>query len=558
MCNVDSASVFQTLDQNDIETVQTFIRSELYEVLKSKYEEKGLVYDEKYNSNFFGMFSSMREKFQFMVGDVKKLNAIVGYVQNTLRENSISYFGLTNKKIKKMLCSWSNELVQTPAGLFYSDEQIGSCNTNFLKGTQNPVDLKLNLLARSKTMFDSFKKQFPDMESFRDITEECITVNIEDDGKFKGVVNCIFCHEDKPTLNVKVTYQMNDKAGSWILSNLSKHINKHHTLIEGNSIRKRDTKTMVKDSPIVPNTKRNNTRKNNQQHKKDLSNSNTFEDLTTQENINEYKLEPPKKRNTLLSLKIEPIHYQAKSKGASNLMQNEDTGDLVDFFYMQLSTQNIQMTNAIISNKEKVVSFSIRLNLSENMSSDEIKCCSINGDGNCVFGSIAHQLYQNKINSTEHMDFTQELRKKSAEFIEGNIHRYIHFLRGRIHDEDQKNGLVSQKYADNSALLTKCLNFVKNDLTKHGYWAGTESFRALSELHKINILLINGDGTCNMVQRLNKSYNRSIALAYRGNNHYDSVVGMSGRSMLNFVKSVVQSQEGFKLLTESKETINID
>lgn len=557
MCNVDSASVFQTLDQNDIETVQTFIRTELYDVLKSKSTEKNSIYDDKYNPNFFGMFSSMRDKFQFMVGDTKKLNAIVDYVQKTLRESSIDYFDLTNKKMKKMLSSWSNELFQTPAGLFYSDEQIVTCDTNSSKGIRNSIDLEQNLLARSKTMFDTFKVQFPNLESFRDITEKCITVNIEDDGKCKGVVSCIFCHEDQPTVNVRVSYQNNDKAGSWILSNLSKHISKHHTSTEGNPVRKRNIKTMVDDSQIVRKIKRSSTRKNTKQHKKeisDLSHSNAFDDVPTQENNNQYRLQPPKKRTTLLSLKIEPIYDRTEI----NAIPNEDNEDLQDFFYLQLSTQNIQMTNAIISNKEKVFSFFIRLNLSENTSSDEIKCCSINGDGNCIFGSCAHQLYQNKINSTEHKDFARELRKRSTEFIEANILQYIHFLKGRIRDEDQENGMIPQKFADNSVLLTKSLNFVKNDLTKDGYWAGTESLRALSELHKINILIINGNGTCNMVQNLNKSYDRAITLAFRGNNHYDSVVGMSSRTILNFAKSVVQSQKGFKQLIESKETINVE
>lgn len=130
-----------------------------------------------------------------------------------------------------------------------------------------------------------------------------------------------------------------------------------------------------------------------------------------------------------------------------------------------------------------------------------------------------------------------------------NLTRFIHSLKGRVFDWNDKHNKEKRKKARTEdekkvyveELTDRCNLFVENNLA-NGSWAGTESLLALSELYKINILIINGDGSSNMINRFERSFDRTILLAYRNENHYDSVVAMNDRTILHHAKNLVANE----------------
>lgn len=67
------------------------------------------------------------------------------------------------------------------------------------------------------------------------------------------------------------------------------------------------------------------------------------------------------------------------------------------------------MRNTAAKNNEKKRKCSV--NVSE-IQSEKIEICEVKGDGNCLFSVAAHQMYHTRINSTQHYNYTDDLRKK--------------------------------------------------------------------------------------------------------------------------------------------------
>lgn len=154
--NLDSAAVFGSVKESDIEEVQNFISDQLYEILQSKSKENGSIYDDKHNSKFFGLFSSMRDKFKFTVGDIKKIKLMKKHVEDTLTSGrDYSHFSIKNKEMKTLLKSWETKLTSTPLGLFFSEV---SENSSSVSNSRNINDLKDSLVAKAKITFESYKQ----------------------------------------------------------------------------------------------------------------------------------------------------------------------------------------------------------------------------------------------------------------------------------------------------------------------------------------------------------------------------------------------------------------
>lgn len=66
---------------------------------------------------------------------------------------------------------------------------------------------------------------------------------------------------------------------------------------------------------------------------------------------------------------------------------------------------------------------------------------------------------------------------------------------------------------------------------------------AITEMESVNILIINDDGSCNMVTDFDEKNSRTIALCInQTKKHYDSVVSVDEQTMFDFIESVLKSQ----------------
>lgn len=535
MCNLDSAAVFKSLEKDDIENVQRFIREELYTILQEKSKENNSAYDDKHNSIFFGLYSAMHERFQFTIGDKKKLNVTIEHVKQTVgSEENYSHFDVTNKRVKGFMKSWNKTFASTPAGEFFGDISI---NATSVSNKRNVDDLKQILFTKAKTHLESYEK----LERTREFEESSITVTVEGD-KYKGTVRCLFCEDDP----VCVSYQVYGKSGSWSLSNLIRHMKIHHSasnLVAADHCRKRTTNQKMREAILMKQPKLDADQKGPVAHDITYSISNARLD------------EVVKLNNSVLTMKIEPLvgpHVGpcVGPHGTFNSGSKNETvfDELEDNVYLQSATQIIKLKNACILNNEKIIEFYSEINLSENSTNNEVKCCQIRGDGDCLFASVAHQLFYMKIDSIQHKECTQKLRQEVVDHVRLNLNRFIHCLKGRVFDETDKHINGKRKKARTEEerkvyaeeLTKQCNLFVKNKLA-NGIWGGAESLHALSELYKINIVIINHNGSSNMIKRFDSSFDRTILLTYRNGNHYDSAVVMNDHTILHHARTLVAS-----------------
>lgn len=217
---MESAAVFKEVDKNDIEAVQMFILHQLYDILQTKSMERGSVYDDKYNSIFFGLFSSMREKFEFTVGDRKKIDIIINHVKDVVNPiGNYSHFDVSKNHVKKLIKSWDTMLVSTPAGSFFGDI---SQNSSSELNTRNIEELRRALIAKVEAYFEPYEAK----DKEQDFDENKVTLACVD-GKYNGSIECLLCESHE----VKVNYKPNGRSGSWLFSNLLRHIKRSHSAL---------------------------------------------------------------------------------------------------------------------------------------------------------------------------------------------------------------------------------------------------------------------------------------------------------------------------------------
>lgn len=452
------------------------------------------------------------------------------HVEDTIKSTGdYSHFGIKNKVVKTFIKSWKTKLTSTPVGLLFFNEisdNVSSVSTN----SRNINDLKDSLVAKAKTKFNSYKT----LKKNRDFDEKSIFVTTEG-CKYKGILSCLFCED-----TVGVNYQIYENSGSWLFSNLYRHIKLYH-LSTNNANVSRNQKRLAQLSLKAAN--------GNDKRKK-LIETQTNQDEHSQlySSTGDKIKEVMNKNDSDLAITTEP---QPTVTDISE-QQTDELGDArEDAIYLQFATQIIKMKNSCILNNEKVIQFYSEQDLSENSTSNEVKCCRIRGNGDCLFASVSHQLFQAKIDSAQHDEYTRKLRSDVVRHIQTNLPSFINCLKGRVY-EDFENGVKEKvkrieksengKKDYDEKIHALCKSFVDETLAG-GCWGGTESVKALSEIYKVNILFIEDDGTCNMVDRFNEKFHQSILLAYRRNgNHYESIVAMDNSTITHFAKSFVEGE----------------
>lgn len=228
-----------------------------------------------------------------------------------------------------------------------------------------------------------------------------------------------------------------------------------------------------------------------------------------------------------------------------------------DSFYTQLYVQNLRNNKCTAMHKEELKNFIVDIKSRKNVS-PLVKICPILRDGNCLFGSLAHQLFNVQVNSTEHKLETNKLRQEVIEHIVNRISTFQHDLIDRMLSD-------SDFHFNATDLKSSCVKFVNQRLAQNGYWGGMETLKAVAEIYSTNILIVNEDGSSNLGNRFNPKYERTIILSFQPSNrrlkqrdHYDSVAEISENLLSKFARDAIES---FKLqsdLINSTDTIAIE
>lgn len=497
-----TAVVFKDVTDADVAYAEKYAREKIPELLAINQQEPESLNKQQLKI-FFGAYAASPSVFEFTLGHRKLIKAIVKRINDTIADSPNEKDGLAkwNQPTKS---HWWKNLCTTPLGLFYGDiADFGVTGLNPNKQPdkkqpqRNPIDvgeLKQRLFDKAKKVIMAYKQKVNQIAEF---SEESISVKIVNGTSVEGIVTCNCCSIASPVREVKMFYNQTGRSGYWLPSNLDKHFLRHH-LDNGE-----------KGAKLKLNMKQSET----------------------------YVGES----ETSVKLEIEPMNSSVEFE--SNAIE--------DFLYMQMSKQNIRLVNQTWSNEEEILDFFVDMDLDGMTSSKTIKICKIEGNGSCLYGSLYHQISFCSIGTADHKKHTKILRQECVDHIRNNFDRYLPYLKSRIIERD------GHKAADicDLDMNKKCREFLDSALPLNKTFGGVESIKAVSELKKVNIITITENGSCNLVHLLNTKFDRSVFIAYRNGNHYDSVAEIDANTLSQFAKKLAYTHNS---LSNGKNPIIID
>lgn len=445
------------------------------------------------------------------------MQEIGAYVKTMVTKNGLQYFKLKNNKN----LNFDDTIYIPDVGRFFvrtvqpKEEIAATINTNDTVITddmerKHKTDIYEKVIRLLK--LSGIGEQ--DLERF-DV--ENISIERKNGRLTAGKIKCILC-DDTKNINAK---EVNNTI-YWITSNFQKHLVNVHKLriAEKDEVQQKTFKRKC-----VPATK---------------TESPVLKDNNVVKNTSEFE--------TSLNLQILPATI-----GVEKFEEN---------IFSQISNQNLLMYNSFIQNDEDIEE--IEYIIDNQFFSMEV--IPIAPDGNCIFGALAHQIFQNKISSKEHEDAVVKLRIDAVDFIKLNIECFKHELKGRIYDKRDNKATKVTRSNTIKIFEEECDEFLAN-LAKNGVWSGSETIKAVSLMYEVNILIVRESGHISYANGFNPNFEKTIMIAYRLSisacvssvgthwNHYDSVANINAENIIVIAESLVKNQ---KNESDHLETIQID
>lgn len=481
-----------------IEYMEEFGRNKLPRLLRVDEGDLGVA------SSFFGSYSNECAAFEFNEGERILFRAVARHVKEMVAANGLGYFQV---KLKGK-SAWPHALMRTPHGLIYGNVQANVRNDCAPVEIDN-AQLQKQLFDKANACITKHKEILNFSQLMRTFTLESITV-IMDGRSIKGIIKCCYCEEKKAA--VRVYGQESGDKVYWIPSNFDKHLFKHHIDRSG-----------VSSEELVAKMSVDSNNQDDQPY-----------ELPTLKSINEDvpNDEPSGEQESVIALEVTPY-----------AISDSDSTAMEDKLATQLTRHNLQMMNATAANSERVRGFINATGRKTNETAPIFKVCDIKPDNSCLFGSIAHQLNYVKIDSEQHKDLTRKLRKNVVKYIAENLSDFIPVLKDRLFDRQIEIDDIDKE----------CLDFVTNELSSLKCWGGSESLRAVSVMHKVNIIIVNDDGKSNFAQSYHPCNDRTIIIAFcnsngriqktnAGRNHYNSVVEVDHKTIAEMVVKLIKTE----------------
>lgn len=494
-----TALSFKDLDKkDDIPLIERFVRTTLTTSLDSALAEQKMEYSLNEKMWFFGPFATSPQNFAFPPGELKTLFSLVHYVKQLVDQPTeccgLHHFS-NDKVLGKKGMSYEENMVQSVFGLVFGCLR----EKKLSKLTDSLEEKRKDLYKKASILFEQFETSdhvFPNRKFSLDLVNVTFI-----DQKWKGQVGCVFCKENEPNSDVKLSLK---PPACWLLANLTKHIINNHT----------------------------------------------------NQNVNTNKA--MNGRVKTIKLKVEPIE-------GIELIQNQNVTNssngvlassvIEDNLYDQLYTQCIKMTNRTVANVDPILTKHFDFGSALLKEKPGVQYCEVAGNGDCFFLSIAHQLFNVKVGSKEHEDEALALRGAVVSHIKRpeNFPNFIHELKNRV-DYD--------KHANNDEINEICLNFLEKDLSTAGTWAGMESIKAICEIKNVNLLVINDDGKSYLPSHFNSEAEQCLLLLFGSQDgkdcnsnvdrtHYNSVVEMNKNTIMEIIKQINEAEDKHQKFKEA-------
>lgn len=522
-----NALALNGMEKTDVDTIEQFTKT----VLKQR-----LVQTTIFNSferyNVFGyLYATNPENFEFNPGDRKLIMELSGYVRKKSEGGRMQYFARAiNGRSKK-------KTTRTEVGFLYGHPKPGSVfneSNEEEKATESSsTDLQKPNHNLATSLFNKCSKLLTPFGALNVLkfSEDMVTVE-KKNGKITGRAVCVLC-------DTKKEYSVHFEKSYWICTNFKKHLlKKHGDQKSGEISEEKDRKSGVK-KPVKKIESKNKPpvtlKPAISLPQQDISSSDNFNVQRNKTDVEiETKVEPNSTANTNKNDSSSPrqIIPQPDNHGVHMKIIDKE-----EFIFNQLSQQDTKMYSAVLHNREELIAMDVEID-----SNRSVRCCTIAGDGNCLFASIAHQLFAEKIDSPEHQNSTSRLRQQAVDFIRNNKSFFAFTLKGRLLDnsDDQNNNAI-----DIADLNAEAEKFLDERLSKTGTWGGSESLLAISNMYEVNIMIFNENDTYYCFNRFNFNFEKSIFVAFGSftkipgtRNHYNSVCQIDNEDLMKCAKKM--------------------
>lgn len=548
-CSLNNVAVFEKFQPTDIDHVESRLKSELAVQLLSDVEE-----EEK--CHFLGRFATNPDNFKFNLGERRLIEIFGTHLRDlSTKPGELNRFKVNDVNIKKhdrnRIQLIDNDLIQTSIGVVFRKLPAATDGVASVSKILPKIDdIKQSLFMRVSSYYANFKDDLKKSEFSEDDVLVTITNN-----QIDAAVLCIFCDRSEKR-DVKVFCRRIDGLKSiWVLSNLTKHEDRFHQIginQKVNVLQKENPESTpdndigktnkLRKPPLIPATKK--TRIMNF----DALNENRF-DLSSNENDNiemivcDLNDDSPKndacKTNATNSNGAIPT-----DETNQKLSLDEEIKRFEDILYTAVYSQMLRMENCVKIHNEDTKEFVVS-KTTRKKSKSLVKVVKIDADGNCLFYALAHQLFYVKKNSKQHIELADKLRRQVVEHVCNNIDPFLHGLKDR---------LIEYRLEWKDDLRGSCLRFVREEISKDGFWGGEETLKATAEIFRVNILLILDRDTCILGNRFDPTYERALVLSYiaMGNtlNHFESICEMINDSQVNYVSKVMELEKNSVLFQE--------
>lgn len=481
-------------------------------------------------------FANNPSQFRFRNGDVILIEELVDRVKQMVNGNELHRFKYEIKPSKPSKRKKSKRKNYEPNRMVQEEclQDIG-----LLMNNRQIAKLKKMLFERVKTCFEQYSiHEYVEIGSI-DLFEDQSVIDVHVHNKnnivqIYGTVFCLICREQNERVKpLRVYYRKSNASSSfWVISNYTKHLKNTHHL---KSISINEHKNSVELDNSLKNTTVNGDSESHiapEESSENLSiklslDSDSESQITPEESIEDVS------GNVSLNGESE----SCVALGDSIEIVSVENLDVVihkeNWLYTQFADQITIMVQAGLSNGEQ--NDRMRIKITKDAAA-YVTVTPTLANGNCLFSAVAHQLYQHPINSIDHTDAINKLRADVVKHIldPANFPSYEFALKDRVYNVKSADQIEN--------MTTECKLFVRHVLAKNGQWGGNESIKAISEIHKVNILVFYEDEMCVLQTNANEKYDKAIAIAFRigfdmngieVRNHYESVCDMNSADIWN-------------------------
>lgn len=218
MCGYSNAAIFKTIDDEDINFAENFVKNEIIQYFESDDDEADLSEEDK--QHFFGVYTLNPKNFAFLRGERKLIKALSDHIKSIeAGPEGLTHFQLNENGIDKIKISWKGTF-ESKIGMHFGFEKA---NVRPLKViAKTPEELKIDLFEKFQKFIHRY---FVDMAS--DLSPNLVEIKIVRDNNIEAKVQCVICHQLGQEKKCQIFCQKSRNSQCWVFSNLKKHMLSH-------------------------------------------------------------------------------------------------------------------------------------------------------------------------------------------------------------------------------------------------------------------------------------------------------------------------------------------